>query len=125
MNAAIFAAIMMAQRNNSTQTRNKLNQDHSNTNCVANRLLLQKGDAITMKIAENEKVISTIIHGYYCNDGYVWDGNINDEKITAPAIEACLQKIIEVSHAKEIQLIPHGLAGDEVTSYLLLLKIDK
>ena len=124
MNAAIIAAIMTAQRYSSSQTQNKFKHNHSDTECVASRLLLQEGKATIMKIADNETIISTTIHGCYHNDGYRWSGNINDQKIAGPTIEACLDKIIEESHAKEIQLIPHEIAGDTVNCYLLLLKVN-
>ena len=85
-------------------------------------LLIQKGDATTMKIAENETVLATRT-GYVYEKGF--NATVNGQEIKACTIEDLIQKIIETTHAKEFQLIPHSTSCDVVNSYLLLLKVNK
>lgn len=127
VNAAIIAAIVAAQRNTSLKPNNTLSQigSRNNTESVATWFLLQKGNNITMKIAFSETIISTIMRGYHCTRGYEYAATINGQKITASTVEDCLQKVIETTHAKEIQLIPHSIDSSTINSYLLLLKVNK
>lgn len=130
MNEAIIAAIMAARHRTEFKPQNTPNQyDNNNTENVTSWFLLEKGDSITMKINENETILSTIIHLEDRIDesvpsfGPVWVATINGHEFAAKTFEDCLQEIIHTSHANEIQLIPHALYGTEVCSYLLLLKV--
>lgn len=128
MNAAIIAAVMAAQRNTILPRNNHpaTQSGHRNdTESVAACLLLQKGEPTTMNIAENETIISTIIHGYHRHHGYEYVATISDQEITAPTVEGCIQKVVEISHAKEIQLLPHAISNGTVHCYLMILKVNK
>ena len=89
---------------------------------AAQQLFLQKGDSVTMQIAENETILTTRT-GYTYGDGY--HATVNGQKIKARTVEDLIQNIIETAHAKEVQLIPHSTSCNEVNGYLLLLKINK
>ncbi len=78
-----------------------------------------------MQIAENETIITVLTCGYHTCDGDEHAATVNNQKITAHTLEELIQKVIETSRAKEIQLIPHSTSCNEVNSYLLLLKADR
>ena len=121
MNVAILAAMMAAQRTHSSSRRHRAAPIHLNGNHnVAEQLLLQKGDPVTMKIAYDDKFVCAEVLSIY--GGTKWACTINGQELTAPTVEECIEKVVTTTQPKEIQLLTHSLADGCVNSYLLLLR---
>lgn len=115
MNSGLIAAIM-AVSISAAQCRNKEPEDKQKR---INNFLL-RGGTETMELGRNETIKAVIV---YYNIDEKWVAQ-DAEKIISDSLTECLQMLIKINRAKEIQIVARGVDKyDNVDAYTIFMKV--
>lgn len=115
MNSSLIAAIM-AVSISAAQCRNEEPEDKQKR---INNFLL-RGGTETMKLGRNETIKPVIV---YYNMDEKWVAQ-DAEKIVCDSLAECLQMLIKVNRAKEIQIVAQSVDKyNNVDAYTIFMKV--